>query len=75
MICTFTTTWLQFGLGRATFRRNKGSNYQITSRVPEGIMAKIIEFYIPKGFRKIAKSVPPEKRGEVIEFSLPTKTA
>jgi hypothetical protein len=43
--------------------------------VPEGIMAKIIEFYIPKGFSKIAKWVPPERRGEVIEFSLPTKTA
>ena len=38
-------------------------------------MAKIIEFYIPKGFRKITKWVPAERRGEVIEFSLPTKTA
>jgi hypothetical protein len=40
-----------------------------------GIMAKIIEFYIPKDFYKIAKWVPAEKRGQVIEFSLPKKTA
>jgi hypothetical protein len=38
-------------------------------------MAKIIEFYIPKDFRKIATWVPLERRGQVIEFSLPKKTA
>jgi len=37
------------------------------------IMAKIIEFYIPKEFRKSAKWVPVEQRGQVIEFTLPPK--
>lgn len=32
-------------------------------------MAKIIEFYIPSRFRKNAKWVPAELRGQVIEFS------
>ena len=36
-------------------------------------MAKIIEFYIPKGFHKKTNSA--EKRGELIEFPLPRKTA
>ena len=36
-------------------------------------MAKIIEFYIPKDFRAKVRSV--EKRGEVIEFHQPKRTA
>jgi hypothetical protein len=32
-------------------------------------MAKIIEFYIPSRFRKNAKWVPAESRGQIIEFS------
>jgi hypothetical protein len=37
-------------------------------------MAKIIEFYIPKGFRKIAK--PSPDRGKLIEFPpAPKKSA
>lgn len=36
-------------------------------------MAKIIEFYIPKDFRRNAKT--PVKRGELIEFQLPKKSA
>lgn len=40
-----------------------------------GIMAKIIEFYVPSNYHKIAKWVPAERRGQVIEFSLPKKTA
>lgn len=36
-------------------------------------MAKIIEFYVPKDFRK--KTIAAEKRGEVIEFRLPKKSA
>jgi len=34
-------------------------------------MAKIIEFYIPKNFRKPIKWVPQLDRGKVIEFSSP----
>jgi hypothetical protein len=36
-------------------------------------MAKIIEFYIPDKFRK--KTKPVERRGELIEFRLPKKSA
>jgi hypothetical protein len=39
-------------------------------------MAKIIEFYIPKDFRKSALQIASEKQGQVIEFaSRPKKTA
>jgi hypothetical protein len=38
-------------------------------------MAKVIEFYVPSNYHKIAKWVPAERRGQVIEFSLPKKTA
>ena len=38
-------------------------------------MAKLIEFYIPKRFRKSAKWVPAEARGRVIEFQPQRKTA
>jgi hypothetical protein len=38
-------------------------------------MAKIIEFYVPSSYHKIEKWVPAERRGQVIEFSLPKKTA
>jgi hypothetical protein len=37
-------------------------------------MAKIIEFYVPSGFRKKAtKWTPPEQHGKVIPFGLPQK--
>ena len=38
-------------------------------------MAKIIEFYIPSKFMKTSRWVPREKRGRIIEFALPKKTA
>ena len=38
-------------------------------------MAKIIEFYVPKDFRPSAKKEPPTRRGQVIEFYLPKKSA
>lgn len=37
-------------------------------------MAKIIEFYVPAGFRLEQKRVPAEKRGQIIEFR-PRKSA
>jgi uncharacterized protein YbgA (DUF1722 family) len=36
-------------------------------------MAKIIEFYIPRDFRR--KTKPAESRGQVIEFHVPRKSA
>jgi hypothetical protein len=40
-----------------------------------GFVAKLIEFYIPAWFHKSAKWVPPEKRGQVIEFQPQKKSA
>jgi hypothetical protein len=31
-------------------------------------MAKIIEFYIPQGFRKVSTWLPPNERGKLLEF-------
>ena len=37
-------------------------------------MAKIIEFYVPRGFRKKTTTwIPAEKCGKVIPFGLPQK--
>ena len=37
------------------------------------VMAKVIEFYIPKNFWKSLNWAPQLQRGKVIEFYLPTK--
>lgn len=39
------------------------------------VMAKIIEFYVPNRFRPTTKWVPPIRRGQVIEFYTPKKSA
>jgi len=31
-------------------------------------MAKVIEFYIPQGFRKVSKWSPLNERGKLLEF-------
>jgi hypothetical protein len=36
-------------------------------------VAKVIEFYIPKNFRKSVKWVSPDQRGKIIEFASPIK--
>jgi len=36
-------------------------------------VAKVIEFYIPKNFRKSSKWVSAEQRGKIIEFAPPLK--
>jgi hypothetical protein len=38
-------------------------------------MAKVIEFYVPKNFRKNERWNSRDERGRVIEFSLPQKSA
>jgi len=35
-------------------------------------MEKLIEFYIPSKFSQHVKWLPPQQRGRVIEFRLPT---
>jgi hypothetical protein len=39
----------------------------------EVAMAKVIEFYIPKNFRKSFKWVPELQRGKILEFCPQTK--
>jgi len=41
----------------------------------EVVMAKVIEFYIPRNFRKSFKWVPELQRGKILEFCLQTKKA
>ena len=44
-----------------------------TEDVKDAAVAKIIEFYIPITFSKRLKWLPPQQRGRVIEFRLPSK--
>lgn len=37
-----------------------------------GVVAKIIEFYVPSNFQKKEKWVPARNRGKIIEFSVQT---
>jgi hypothetical protein len=41
--------------------------------IKEIVMAKVIEFYVPKNFRKPLKWVPRLQSGKVIEFCFHTK--
>jgi hypothetical protein len=36
-------------------------------------VAKVIEYYVPEGFQKNAKWIPPDQRGKVIQFPAPQK--
>ena len=36
-------------------------------------MAKVIEYYIPEKFRKIARWIPSNRRGKIIQFPVPEK--
>jgi len=31
-------------------------------------MARVIEFYLPQDFKPMARWVPPDRRGKVVEF-------
>ena len=43
------------------------------NEIKEVVMAKVIEFYVPKNFRKPLKCTPALHCGKIIEFCLPTK--
>jgi hypothetical protein len=43
------------------------------TRIQEIVMAKLIEFYIPKNFRKPFRTSPQPLLGKVIEFCRQTK--
>jgi hypothetical protein len=36
-------------------------------------MAQVIEFYVPAGFHKKVKWIPPDQRGKMIEFAADLK--
>jgi hypothetical protein len=42
-------------------------------KIKEVVMAKVIEFYVPKNFRRPLKWDPPPQCGKVIEFCSQTK--
>ena len=43
------------------------------TRIQETVMAKVIEFYIPKNFRKSSRTVAQPQPGKIIEFCSHTK--
>ena len=43
------------------------------SRAKEVAMAKVIEFYIPRNFRRMTKCVPDVQRGKILELRPQTK--
>jgi hypothetical protein len=45
----------------------------VPGAIKEVAMAKVIEFYIPKNFRKSFKWVPELQRGRILEFCPQTK--
>ena len=44
------------------------------TQIKEIVMARVIEFYIPKNFRKSLKVITELQRGKVIEFSQTKKS-
>jgi hypothetical protein len=59
--------------------RQKRANDLAQSRAPrfnrlqEIVMAKVIEFYVPKNFRKPLRTVAQPQLGKIVEFCPPTK--
>ena len=45
----------------------------VSGAIEEVAMAKVIEFYIPKNFRRSFKWVPELQRGKILEFCPQTK--
>ena len=43
------------------------------TEVEEIVMGKIIEFYVPKNFRKPLRTVAEPQLGKIVEFCPPTK--
>jgi hypothetical protein len=46
---------------------------RLDRKTKEMVMAKVIEFYVPKNFRKPLRWTPPVQGGKVIEFCSQTK--
>jgi hypothetical protein len=54
-------------------RRRSTWHVRLVARTKEIVMARVIEFYVPKTFRKPLKSTPQPQCGKVIEFCSQTK--
>jgi hypothetical protein len=57
-------------LHRNLFMSSEALNFR---RESTDDVAKVIEFYIPKNFRKSVKWVSPNQRGKIIEFASQVK--
>lgn len=65
-------------MGMAGAHRSKAECDSVESmwefqRRRQAAVAKVIEFYIPKNFRKQSKWISPETRGKIVQFAPPVK--
>ena len=58
---------------RADSDRQKRTNENPAQPLQEIVMAKVIEFYLPKNFRKPLRTSPQPQLGKIIEFCSQTK--
>ena len=58
---------------RLEVERGWESGQQKRNEIEEVVMAKIIEFYVPRNFRKLLKWASALQCGTIIEFCSPTK--
>ena len=56
--------------GERTIWRSRAPRF---NRLQEIVMAKVIEFYIPKNFRKPLRTVAEPQLGRIVEFCPQTK--
>jgi len=72
----FARIWVGKNIpGKAVFRDFFSASGFAAGVGTDRVMAKIIEFYVPNRFRPTTKWVPPIRRGQVIEFYIPKKSA
>ena len=72
----FARIWVTKNFARKAVFRDFFAVFGFLAGVGTGrVMAKIIEFYVPNRFRPTTKWVPPIRRGHVIEFYIPKKSA
>ena len=53
--------------------RNFEADFNLATEVKEIVMVKVIEFYIPKNFRRPLRTVAQPQLGKIIEFCPQTK--
>lgn len=65
-----TRFWRDSGL---SFEQAAVGSWIAVGAKQEVVMAKVIEFYVPKNFRKPSQYAPALQCGKIIEFCSPTK--